>query len=406
MTPDELAALQERSQQLRGKHPRNECPHRLAVIGHRPRKDGTTTELYRCSHRLNPRGEAVATECMTCGGAIPSCELCPFWSKEKGWFVYRREELRDPLPAIEPIAHAAEDFDSLRPRYVRQSEMIKAALSLLDGHRLPTGISMVAGVPRSGMMAAAAIATQLDVPLARITKEGNLLELGNGERGIHRRHGKLLIVDDTVYSGNQIKRIRAGFRGGDCIIAAIYANPPAKHIPDVYAELLPSPHFLEWNVFNGHMLAGHCSDKTLNGGIGLDLDGLLCSNLPFADRDDDDFSEDFERWCENAPPTRWRPQLTEIPLVITARLEKYRPVTLRWLDRVGMRVRDLVMHPAEKPSQRWNVAEWKASQLRQRGVRWFFESNTAPARELSAAWPEGYVLDLESGKFLRGGRLA
>lgn len=409
--------------------PLRECPHRTAVIGLRPRNGGSTTPLFRCMHHLNVPAQAVALECSACGGSIPACEKCPFWDRKAKQFICRQSKTdetdekdqagktgqSDQAGRAFTFAAAAsfkqKSFDEIRPRYVRQSEMIEAALRLLDGDKLPTDISMVAGVPRSGMMAAAAIATQLDVPLATLSKEGQLLHLGNGERGIRRMArgnsgGKLLVVDDTVYGGHQITKIRNNFKGMPFLIAAVYANPQAKHIPDVYGELLPSPHFLEWNVFNGHMLAGHCIDKTLQGGIGLDLDGLLCSNPPFADEDSEAFAMRFAEWCEWAIPTRCRPQLNTIPLVITARLERYRDVTVSWLAKWGMRVKDLVMHPAKVPGQRGSrdaIARWKADHLRKRGVRWFFESNTHPAIALSFAWPEGYVLDVESGKFFRRG---
>lgn len=386
-------------------HPVEQCQYRLGVIRERQTKQGPV-DVYRCAHPLNvPAAEAVHNDC-GCRGAMAVCDACPFWDEAGKRWVYKKTEMKGYRPPTVEVGITGQpNFDDVKPRYVRQADMIEAAQRLAG--KLPRDIAVVAGVPRSGMMPAAAIANCLSLPLAEMTKDGAFRMLSNGHRGVHHAPGKILVVDDTVYSGLQITTIRNKSTMPNLAFAAIYTTPTGAHVPDYFAEILPSPHFLEWNLFNGHMLHGNASDRNLKGGIGLDLDGLLCENPPFSTEREDEQPGEAEYWFEHlAPPTWHRPVLRSIPLVITARLERYRAATLRWLASWRMRVEDLVMHPAETARARGDSASWKAQQLRDRGVRWYVESNTDPAVRLSRTWPEGYVLDVESGRFYRKGKPA
>ena len=56
-------------------------------------------------------------------------------------------------------------------------------------------------------------------------------------------------------------------------------------------------------------------------------------------------------FIENAIP-RYLTRKVEIPLIVTARIEKYRKPTVEWLNKHGVRFRQLIMHPAKTLAER------------------------------------------------------
>ncbi len=63
--------------------------------------------------------------------------------------------------------------------------------------------------------------------------------------------------------------------------------------------------------------------------MALDFDGILCQDCqPWQDDDGDNYVQ----WMKTATPL-YVPRRTEVPLIVTARLNKYRAITQAWLDR-------------------------------------------------------------------------
>lgn len=365
------------------------CPHRKEVL-----RTDAKGDVFRCSHIANATGEARSESC-GCGGGQWACETCPAYDANAKRFRYDLAKIERPDP-----------LDGLSPRYVSTRQLVATTLAMM--RHFPPDISAVAGVPRSGTTPANIIACQLNVPTAELSKDGTLRFSANGHRPMRARSGHLLVVDDTVYLGTQMGALRQRFHAGAMfaarpLFAAVYVTPETMRIPDYYGDVLPSPHLLEWNLFSSDaLLRGRAIDKSLAGGFGLDLDGLLCPNPSAADTAS---PEAFEKWARRAPPTHIRG--ANMPLIVTARLSRYRDITQAWLNKWGMACDRLIMHPAaserERDGEFGGAAPWKAEQLRAHGVRWYVESNTAPAVALSRSW-DGFVVDVESERVFRYGK--
>ena len=255
--------------------------------------------------------------------------------------------------------------------------------------KVPSDITAIAGVARSGLSVATMLAMYLQLPMITIRQTMNdIVDTGNGWRlggskHIDPRKGKILVVDDTVMTGNSIKAIRPLVKSqiGEAVYAAVYVNPLAKLKPDIWAVDLPWPHILEWNVFNS-ILSPSCA---------MDFDGILCHDCP-AGSDDD--GEKYVEFIRNAQPL-YVPRRTAVPLIVTARIEKYRAETEAWLVRHGIRWHQLVMHPAKtlKERMRDNIPAYKAKHYSAwakhhrptPGPMIFFESEDHQAREIARA---------------------
>lgn len=153
--------------------------------------------------------------------------------------------------------------------------------------------------------------------------------------------GPLLVVDDSVNGGFAMYEAKQALIRSTphltAIFAAVYPRPDSAGCVDLFARLLPLPHFFEWNLCN-------CQQTQ---GIAFDFDGVLCEDFS----GDEENEDEYLSFLESARP-RWLPRRHEIPLIVTARLEKYRGPTLEWLRRHGIRVRQLVMGPWSSAGER------------------------------------------------------
>ncbi len=237
-------------------------------------------------------------------------------------------------------------------------------------------IGCVVGIPRSGMIPASQLAALLHVPLYQLHGEQGVVALSGGKRtGDLRRTGRPLIIDDSVNSGRQVSQARVLYRAtrpyddndgidwSKPIWSAMYVTPGSQDAVDVLYKLAENPHFFEWNLPNSGLL-GRCI---------LDFDGILCRDI--APEDDDD-GERYLRALREAQPN-WVCRKHPISMIVTARLERYRPETMEWLERHGMQVRDLVMGPWESKAERdqHSIAEYKAKHYAESDFDLFIESD-------------------------------
>jgi len=277
-------------------------------------------------------------------------------------------------------------FDhSQQSRFITSAQLAIDTKLLLS--KIPSDITAIAGVARSGLSVATMLAMYLHLPMITIRQTMNdVVDTGNGWRlgGSHHvnpKRGKVLVVDDTVMTGNSIKAIRPLVQRecGEHLFAAVYVNPKAAHKPDIYAIDLPWPHILEWNVFN----------SVLSSSIAMDFDGILCHDCPVGSDDD---GERYLQFIENAQPL-YVPRKAPVPLIVTARIEKYRQPTEAWLQRHNIKFSQLIMHPAAtlRERERDDIAGFKArhfqSWLRaykaQVQPQIFFESEDRQARKIA-----------------------
>jgi hypoxanthine phosphoribosyltransferase len=258
-------------------------------------------------------------------------------------------------------------------RWVRTVDRTVAVERLIAS--VPADVTAVAGVPRSGMAAAGQIAEALHMRLYAIHASTGLVALASGERfsGERPDDGTLLIVDDTVASGLSMyalrERIREISTRRRVLTAVVYASPEAAHTVDLYAEILPLPHFLQWNFFN--------SIHTPN--VAFDFDGILCEDCP---AEDDDDGPRYVRFLETAKP-KYLVRSCEIPLIVTARLEKYRALTEAWLRRCEVRCRELVMGPWAERSRAYDIGQFKGQVFHDSAVTIFVESCPIQARAIA-----------------------
>jgi orotate phosphoribosyltransferase len=244
---------------------------------------------------------------------------------------------------------------------------------------LPPDVSGVAGVPRSGLIPAAAVAAQLHLPLWQLTEEGRLDRLGHGSRGRNLGFagdptGPMVVIDDTVYSGAAMRRARVALRGKKALFAAVYVRPEAKGAADLYASELPCPHLLEWNLFNNGPLAGRAAADAVAvyaRGVASDLDGVICHDHASGGR---------------LGTPYLLPRRVEIPLICTGRSGRDRAATEAWLRRWGCRWRRLEMLPdADDPADVAAIVRHKAAHYAASGCGLFVESDPRQAEAIYQA---------------------
>lgn len=244
-------------------------------------------------------------------------------------------------------------------RWVSTSERLDATLKLMQ--RLPINTAAIAGVPRSGMLPAAFIAERLHLPLYEATQEG-IRPMQHGERYRDREaSGPIVVVDDTIASGYSLSKIIPTL-GPNHLLAVLYASPQCATRVHLFAELLPIPHYLEWNLFN----------SVYTRDLATDIDGILCPDP------DPTWSDcKYERYIQNVGALQ-RPVKARLPLIATGRRRQYRKHTEQWLAERGIEYDELVF-PA-------NDEEWahpgvlKANAFARSRANIFVESCPAQSR--------------------------
>lgn len=248
--------------------------------------------------------------------------------------------VKSRLTRVERLSRVAFPKPDSAIRFVRNEDMARDVLGLIQ--LLPPNVSEVVGVARSGLMAASLVAMHLHLPLKVLMQnEGKIVDAGGGwrikESGGSPKKGITLVVDDTVASGQSMKKTAAIVRGENVHFASVYCNPENLSMVDYTSRLLNLPHLLEWNLFNSVYLPK----------VMFDCDGVLCedgrSHVPL-----------------------YLPRRSPVA-VCTARLHKHREATESWLRRWGVDPETLIMGPWESESHRDGkcIGTWKGEQFEQ-----------------------------------------
>lgn len=241
----------------------------------------------------------------------------------------------------------------------------------INAHQLCDDISLIVGIPRSGMLAASLLALHAQLPLADLDSyiQGRTYQSGN--RVLRTRPGKVLVIDDSIRRGIQLERTRKQLDEAhllsDCIFAAAYATPESAHLVDRYASLCNLPRVFEWNLLHHNILRKAC----------VDIDGVLCRDPTPTENDDGD------RYCGFITGV----QPTIVPTVrintlVTCRLSKYRSLTESWLSNSGIEYDKLVMLdlPTASARKKWDRhGEYKGEVYRQSEACLFIESDRRQA---------------------------
>ncbi len=281
------------------------------------------------------------------------------------------------------------------PKFVTTKQLMADSHTLLS--KLPEDISLIIGMARSGLCVASYLSMMLHLPMSIYQPElETVMDASHGWRlkGRQEIKGRALVVDDTTMSGNSFKKAMPVIwkQFPDAVSAAVYVNPGARCKPNYYVEELPHPHLLEWNLFN----------SVFSQSFAVDFDGILCHDCTCAQDDDGPRYLDFLR---NVKPL-YLPRRAIIPMIVTARLEKYRAETMAWLDRWHIRTHELVMGPWATLEERagQDIAAYKAERFKEFMKRehtfkppMFIESDKGQAQRI-AKYSGGFVICPAAGR--------
>lgn len=283
-------------------------------------------------------------------------------------------------------------------KYITNQQLLKDCVDYLIPKIGPLNIKGIAPVPRSGFLPASFCSVMLNLPMFSIEKDGSikpmsaLSEFGGKRMENHEEvDGKILVLDDTVYSGNSLLPTKKKMGRENFLYGSLYVHPASTELVDVYGKELPPPHLLEWNFFNS-CYVNQCL---------LDFDGILSPNVPY------EICIDEERYIEyikNVKPYYHRlPTIHSCKGIVTARLEKYRDITEEWLERHKVKYGFLRMFPTEKEQERdanhaVEAAKFKAGVLREVDAAFFMESERLEA-QLMRSQSKRLIICPEEGSF-------
>lgn len=227
-------------------------------------------------------------------------------------------------------------------------------------------ITGVCGVPRAGSLIAYLISAHLNIQLVEFS---DLLSgSGNWRNGRRRKcagaTGKILVVDDTVATGDHMRDVRAKLANcpAELVFGAYIAMTQGKSEVDCfYLDVGNEDHLFEFNIFH-HWFC----DRIMS-----DLDGVLSEDWTH-DHETGDLEQTYHCHLQNS---RWliRPTF-QLKAIVTGRLEIHRSATESWLRQHNIQFGELIMHPATRPEDRHDVALWKGDIFKQSNAMMFVES--------------------------------
>lgn len=232
-------------------------------------------------------------------------------------------------------------------RWITTADLVQGAVELCS--QLPLDIGAIIGIPRSGLIPAAVMATYLHLPLYTISPDNEIIPAGGGSRTGYGKllpTGEYLLVDDTNHNGLTIEYLRQRIPWlCDIPLAVVYAKHPEK--VDYYHQELPRPHLMEWNLFNASFISS----------LATDLDGIICKNPPHSHK------------------PLFLPRNREVGTIITARPESQRAGTEEWCKQHRVKYSRLIMWPGD-PQKRdlLSIARWKADMCSVVGAEFYIES--------------------------------
>jgi hypothetical protein len=233
----------------------------------------------------------------------------------------------------------------------------------------------IAGVPRSGMIAASIIATNLGLPMYECSS-GHLERLGGGRRmrqALRQESERIVVIEDSVNTGWSLNQA-VGNPINPRVLgkATVYCTPTGIPSCDLFAVELPLPHYFTWHMFGSNLL---CKYPTA-----FDMDGILCHDCS---HEADDDGEKYLSFLENVAPLY--PYTGGIcGAIITARIEKYRSQTEAWLAKHRIRYKRLIMGPWSSKKERSgkDIGEWKGLEAKKLGMQLFIESDGRQAPKI------------------------
>lgn len=247
--------------------------------------------------------------------------------------------------------------------------------------KLPDDLDLIVGIPRSGLLTAMLLGLHLNLPVTDVNGliEGRVIQAGNrldSELLTDLSEARnILVIDDSVLSGGQIKEVKMKLEsvGNSPQInyAAVYSSLQGHKYVDYYYEIVESPRIFEWNLMHHSLLSNSC----------VDIDGVLCRDPTSQENDD---GEEYKEFLINVEP-RYIPT-KKIGWLVTCRLEKYRKLTESWLAKHNIKYNHLIMMdlPDKKTRVRLgNHASFKSDVYKSTEAVLFIESSYQQARDIA-----------------------
>ncbi|REL24122.1 phosphoribosyltransferase [Rhodohalobacter sp. SW132] len=247
-------------------------------------------------------------------------------------------------------------------------------------HKFPPNTDLVVGVPRSGLMAANIIALHLHLPLTDVNSflNGKILSSGSRMNDTNKSFESMkniLVVDDSLSTGaameKTIQKIQGSYPDKSIQFAVAYLKPGMTHKVDIFLEECAIPRVFEWNMMNHSIINKSC----------VDIDGVLCKSPTFEENKDE---KNYLHFLANAQPLLRTDY--NVGILVTDRLEKYRPQTEAWLARHGITFDHLIMRnfSSQKGSrQAVDYGKFKGEIFaNQRNSTLFIESSYTQAKEI------------------------
>lgn len=236
----------------------------------------------------------------------------------------------------------------------------------------------VIGIERSGIIPATMLALCWNVPFFTLgqTIMGDCAPRGGGRLDKTRPLHNVLVIDDSHNSGAAMRRAKIALKVSQPFrkihYAAVYvADRESAASLDYYFRVLARPRIFQWNVFHQEeTMAAAC----------LDLDGVICEDVPAGYNDD---GPRYGAFLRNARPLCI--PTVKIGAIVSCRLEKYRPATEDWLYRNKVNYGKLYLMPFATPEERrkYGHGQYKAEIYEQSRHRLFVENEIAQALRIS-----------------------
>jgi len=246
--------------------------------------------------------------------------------------------------------------------------------------KLPNDLDLIVGIPRSGLLVANLLGLYLNLPVTDVEGlcEGRIFQAGprldSAEIPDLSTGHKVLVVDDSICSGTEMKQVRSRLENAELphqiYYAAVYVSPQGHRYVDFWYEIVDLPRVFEWNVMHHAILTNSC----------VDIDGVLCRDPTKRENDD---GENYRRFLTNVKPLIVRTKT--IGWLVTCRLEKYRKLTEEWLRKHNITYEYLIM--MDLPDKKTRVAlgshgSFKAQAYKSIDAKLFIESSCRQAQEI------------------------
>lgn len=237
--------------------------------------------------------------------------------------------------------------------------------------KLPA-FDIIAGVPRSGVIAAGLLSSHLNLPLGSVDRLNGLTIFQGGVRDSPPAGKKLLVLEDSAHSAFFTSWIGPFLTHYDVKTSAVYVEDETKDRLDFWGKICPKPRTFAWGFMNCDLLKTAC----------VDMDGVLCVN-PTNHQNDD--GPRYVEFLKNTAQI-YRPLRRPIHSIVSSRMEKYRPQTESWLSTHNVPYNHLILTNYRSASERQKdhrYAELKADYYKSVDCLYFIESDRCQAKKIA-----------------------